>query len=206
MIRSVTAWSLCTILVAVSGGIGGAQTMPAPLASFAKAWGAVQSYRTAVNCYNVKGNTNATSSYNYSFTKPASISMDVLSGAGAGNNVAWSGGSTVVAGRGMFKKSFSLTDSAVTSLRGATVVDLSFGSILAHAQQTKGQLSASSTTLDGAAVTLANLNVADPASDGGLTREAIYLSNATNLPVRVDGYTGAELVTSCTFSNTTTQP
>ncbi len=204
MLRRSIVFGLLGTLAAL-GATASAQTLPAPLTAFAQAWNGIAGYTTDVQCYNVKGSENATSTYRYSFTKPSSISMDILSGPSAGNSVSWSGGSNVVAGSGMFKKSFSLTDPKVTSLRGATVVDLSFGSILKHTQETKGSLSAARTTLDGAGVSLVDLNVADPSSDNGLTREALYLSDATHLPLRVDGYEGTKLVTSCTFSKTVTK-
>ncbi|HTX58788.1 MAG TPA: hypothetical protein VMH02_03850 [Verrucomicrobiae bacterium] len=203
MFRFAVFSSLLSAAVALCIAGAGAQTPPAPLGAFATAWAATNGYRTHIQCYSVKGSQTRTSTYEYTFTKPSSISMSIVSGPSAGNTVTWNGGNTVTAGRGMFKKSFSLTDPTVTSLRGATIVELSFGSILQHAQQTKGTLSASTTTLDGTPVNLLNLDVADPATDNGLSREALYLSASTNLPVRIDGYEGSQLVNSCTFTATT---
>lgn len=197
--------ALTTIVLACAAGARGfAQTPSTPLADFAKSWGSIDGYHTKINCYSVKGSQSRVSTFDYTFKKPSSISMQVLSGPGAGNNVTWSGGDSVIAGKGMFTKSFSLTDPMVTSLRGATIVSLSFGAILEHAQQTKGSVTVSQPALDGKQVDLVNVEVADPASDSGLTRESLYLSPASNLPVRVDGYTGSQLVNSCTFSDTTT--
>jgi hypothetical protein len=176
---------------------------PAPLVAFANAWASMNGYKTAIHCFSGKDGKTENSQFNYTFTKPSSISMSILSGPGAGNTVTWSGGDTVTAGRGMFTKKFSLTNSAVTSLRGATVVDLSFGSILKHAETLKGKKSAAATTVDGAPVNAVTVNVAQPSSDNGLTREVLYLSGSSDLPVRVDGYVDTQLVSSCTFSNTT---
>ena len=195
----IPAFVLCAV---VTSAIAAAPANP--LAGFEHAWASINSYQTQVSCFNVKGSQTRLSSYDYTFTKPSSISMNITAGPSAGNTVTWSGGDTVVAGRGMFKKTFKLTDPTVTSLRGATIVDLSFGSILQHAQQTKGTMTASTAPLNGVETTAVNLEVADPATDGGLTREALYLSPTTNLPVRVDGYEGSQLVSSCTFSNTKT--
>lgn len=176
---------------------------PAPLAAFAKTWDAMNGYKTAIHCFSAKDGKTENSQFNYTFTKPSSISMSIVSGPRAGNTVTWSGGDTVTAGKGMFTKKFALTDSAVTSLRGGTVVDLSFGSILKHAEKLKGEKSAAAIKIDGEDANVVTINVAQPSTDGGLTREILYLSGSTDLPLRVDGYVESQLVSSCTFSNTT---
>jgi outer membrane lipoprotein-sorting protein len=186
----------------ISGTSMAAAKAPAPLTEFASTWASMSGYKTEVHCFSVKGSETENSSYNYSFTKPSSITMTITSGPRSGSTVTWSGGDTVTGGKGMFTKKFSLTDPAVTSLRGATIVDLSFGSILNHAESVQGTKSAASTTLDGAAVHVVTIAVANPSSDNGLTREALYLSPSTNLPVRVDGFEESKLVSSCSFSKT----
>ena len=50
---------------------------------------------------------------------------------------------------------------------------------------------------------LVNLDVANPQGDNGLTREVLYLSQTSNLPVRVDGFVGSTLVQTVSFENTT---
>lgn len=201
--RLATSAALFSAIVASAVAIPASADVPAPLTAFATAWGSMNGYTTSIHCFNTKGTQTQNSSYTYSFTKPTTISMNIISGPGAGNSVNWSGGDSVSAGHGMFTKRFALTDPTVTSLRGATVVDLSFGSILQHAQQTPGSMSASEANLGGTAVNVINLTPADPAKDNGLTREALFLSSATNLPVRVDGFEGSQLVSSCSFGDTT---
>ncbi|MBV8489513.1 MAG: hypothetical protein JO199_03210 [Candidatus Eremiobacteraeota bacterium] len=199
--RRFYATILCGVIFACIALPAAADT-PAPLTAFATAWSSMNGYSTSIHCFNVKGSDQQNSVYQYSFTKPSTISMNIVSGPSAGNSVNWSGGDTVRAGHGMFTKNFALTDPTVTSLRGATVVDLSFGSILQHAQQTPGSMSVSQVNLGGATVNVVNLTPADPTKDNGLTREALFLSTTTNLPVRVDGFEGSQLVTSCSFSET----
>lgn len=176
---------------------------PAPLGAFAKTWESMNGYKTAIHCFSAKDGKTENSQFNYTFTRPSSISMTIVSGPRAGNSVTWSGGDTVTAGKGMFTKKFALTDSAVTSLRGGTVVDLSFGAILKHAEGLKGETSVAATKIDGEAANAVTIDVAQPSADDGLTREVIYLSGNTDLPVRVDGYVDSQLASSCTFSNTT---
>jgi hypothetical protein len=101
-------------------------------------------------------------------------------------------------------KSVSLSDPLVTSLRGYTVSDLSLPGILAHAQQTEGMMYTGTTTVNGGTVTAVTLNVANPSQDNGMTREVLYLSQGTQLPVRVDGFVGNQLVRMYRFTITKT--
>lgn len=181
-----------------------AQTQPPALAAAAAAYAKIAGYKTTAHVYQVKGTQTQNSVYDYTYTKPTSISMYIVSGPNNGATVTWSGGTSVRAGKGMFTKSVDLTDALVTSLRGMTIVQLSFGSILQHASETAGSLSSGTTTLGGATVNLVNLDVANPQGDNGLTREVLYLSQTTNLPVRVDGFIGATLVQTVSFEQTTT--
>ncbi len=102
----------------------------------------------------------------------------------------------------MFKKTVSLHDPLVTTLQGSSIDQLSFGAILAHGQQAAGTLSETpGETIDGIATNAVSLTVADPATNGGLTREVVELSTLTNLPMRVLGYQGSALVRKVNFSN-----
>jgi outer membrane lipoprotein-sorting protein len=199
MKRALTA----LLLAAAATAAAPAQTQPPALTAAAAAYAKLAGYKTTAHVYQVKGNETQNSVYDYTFAKPTSISMNIVSGANSGANVTWNGGTTVRAGKGMFTKSVALTDPLVSSLRGMTIVQLSFGSILQHAAETAGALSASTTTLGGATVNLVNLDVANPQGDNGLTREVLYLSQTSNLPVRVDGFVGSTLVQTVSFQNTT---
>jgi hypothetical protein len=165
-----------------------AQTQPAPLVAAAAAYEKIAGYHTTAHLYQVQGAATQNSVLDYTFAKPASISMTVVSGQDQGSTVKWSGG----------------TDSLVSSLRGVTIVQLSFGSILKHEAEIAGTQQTSTTTLNGATVNVVNLNVANPQGDSGLTREALYLSQSSDLPVRLDGFVGPDLVQTVTFENTTT--
>ena len=86
----------------------------------------------------------------------------------------------------LFKKTFSLHDPGVTTIRGSSIDQLRFGAILAQAQQVGGTLSeAGSDVIDGVATDAVALVPADPAADAGLSREVVELSEVTHLPVRV---------------------
>ena len=177
------------------------------LDSFAKAWSALHGYNATIQLYEVKGSSNEHAVFAYSFTKPATVTMHINQGPNSGATVKWTGGSTVYASKsGAFGitmgKNVSLNDPLVTSLRGYSVSDLSFGGILSHAQQTAGTLSGGATKLDGAMVTAVTLNVANPAQNNGMTREVLYLSQSTQLPLRIDGFAGSQLVRQYRFAVT----
>jgi hypothetical protein len=115
-------------------------------------------------------------------------------------------GATVVARRGtglaaLFKKTFSIHDPVVATIRGPSIDQLSFGAILAQAQQGGGTLSeAGSDVIDGVATDAVALVPADPAADAGLTREVVELSVVTHLPVCVLGFDETTLVREIDFS------
>jgi hypothetical protein len=177
------------------------------LNSFANAWSALHGYNATIQLYEMKGSNSEHAVFAYSFAKPTTVTMHVNQGPNSGATVKWTGGSTVYASKsGAFGitmgRNVSLSDPLVTSLRGYTVSDLSFAGILSHAQQTAGSLSSGSTKLDGAMVTAITLNVANPAQDNGMTREVLYLSQSTQLPVRVDGFIGNQVVRMYRFTIT----
>jgi hypothetical protein len=85
-----------------------------------------------------------------------------------------------------------------------SIDQLSFGAILAHAQHEPGKLEAAPPDdVDGVKADVITLSPADPAHDGGLTREVVELSPTTHLPLRVLGYEGTELVRKVEFSKVT---
>jgi hypothetical protein len=177
------------------------------LDGFAKAWSGLHGYNATIQLFEAKGGSSEHAVFAYSFTKPATVTMHVNQGPNSGATVKWTGGSTVYASKsGAFGitmgKNVSLDDPMVSSLRGYSVSDLSFAGILSHAQQTAGSLSTGSTTLSGTPVTAVTLNVANPAQDNGMTREVLYLSQSTQLPLRVDGFTGNQLVRMYRFTIT----
>jgi outer membrane lipoprotein-sorting protein len=179
----------------------------AALDAFAKAWSGLHGYNATIQLFEAKGGNSEHAVFAYSFTKPTTVTMHVNQGPNSGATVKWTGGPSVYASKsGAFGitmgKNVSINDSLVTSLRGYTVSDLSFAGILAHAQQTAGSLSSGTTKLDGATVTAVTLNVANPSEDNGMTREVLYLSQSTQLPVRVDGFVGNQVVRMYRFTIT----
>jgi hypothetical protein len=177
------------------------------LDKFAAAWTGVNAYTATVTVFERKDAATQNLVLDYTFRKPASVTSHVDSGPNAGVTMVWDGGATIVAHRGsgfaaLFKKTFSLHDPQATTIRGSSIDQLSFGAILAHAQEQAGTLTVTAqSSSDGASVDAVTLMSADPMSNAGLTREIVELSTITHLPVRVIGYDGTTLVRLIDFSN-----
>jgi outer membrane lipoprotein-sorting protein len=212
----------CTSAVAVARQAASRSLLPSPpatpiasqsaaaareVAAFAQAWADITGYSATVTIFDQQGTQTQNIVFEYVFSKPSNVTVHVIAGPNAGVTLTWNGGATVVAHRGsglaaMFKKTLSLHDPQVTTLRGSSIDQLSFGAILAHGQQSSGNLSeAAGEVIDGVAANAVTLTAAGPATDAGLTREIVELSTLTHLPTRVLGYEGSTLVRKIDFSN-----
>jgi outer membrane lipoprotein-sorting protein len=179
----------------------------AVLEQFAAAWSRVTAYKATVTVFERKDAQVQNVVLDYTFRKPSSVTVHVDAGPNAGVTMIWDGGTTVVAHRGsglaaLFKKTFSLHDPQATTIRGSSIDQLSFGAILAHAQQEAGKLTETAQAdIGGVGIAAVTLMSADPGADAGLTREIVELSTSTHLPVQVLGYDGPTLVRQIGFSN-----
>jgi hypothetical protein len=199
----------CALLLSgASATSAGAAPAPSAIAlnAFARSWASVPGYSAIVTVFEQKGTRVQNVVFDYSFRKPSSATVQVVKGQNAGVTLLWDGGSNVVAHRGsglsaMFKKTLSLHDSQVTTIRGSSIDELSFGKILEHAQQTAGKLSVSPGPAIAGATDAVTLIPSHPGADAQYTREVIAISKTTHLPVRVLGYQGHTLVRKIDFSN-----
>jgi outer membrane lipoprotein-sorting protein len=182
------------------------------LGEFATAWAHLTSYTATVTVFERKEAQVQNVVLEYTFHKPSSVTTHVDAGPNAGVTMVWDGGPTVVAHRGsglaaLFKRTFPLHDPQATTIRGSSIDQLSFGAILAHAQQEAGKLTqATQADIGGAGIVAVTLMSADPAANAGLTREIVALSTSTHLPVQVLGYDGAALVRRIDFSKVLVNP
>lgn len=186
------------------------QTAPRPpaLEAFARAWAGVTAYSATLTFFEQKGTSVQDTVIEYSFRKPSSVTVRIIAGRNAGVTLTWDGGATVEATRGrglfaaLFKRTIALHDPLMTSIRGSSIDELSYGAILAHAEQTEGELSeAPGDTIDGTSTESLSLVPRTPAADTGFSRESIEISTATQLPIRIRAYEGAQLVRKIDFSN-----
>ncbi|MBC5811108.1 MAG: hypothetical protein GIW95_09725, partial [Candidatus Eremiobacteraeota bacterium] len=147
--------------------------------------------------------------YRYKWKRPSMAQIDVLAGPGKGGGAVWTGGEQVRGHQGGIlsgiKMSIDIHDKRAVSLRGNTIAAASFEYMIKHFLTTTGALAESpGPTIDGIATTTITLAVADPKSDGNVTREVLYLGTAKHLPVRRDAFVGTQLVGSETFKDVQT--
>jgi hypothetical protein len=186
--------------------------MPAAWVAFALAWVGITGYSATVTVSEQLGAKTQQEVLDYTFLKPSSATMHIITGPNAGATVVWSGGTTVVAHRGsglsaMFKKTFPLHDPQVTTIRGSSLDQLSFGAILVHGADTAGVIAeVDGPTIDGVPTDEVTLVPTNAVIDTGLTLEVVDLSKVTHLPVRLLGYEGATLVRTIVFSNVVVSP
>jgi hypothetical protein len=183
-------------------------TAPPALEAFAHAWDSVAAYRATVTVFAAKGNDVQNLSFTYDFRKPSSFIVHVIDGPNAGVTLTWDGGPTVQASRGhglfaaLLKRTIPLHDPLVTTIRGASMDQLSYGAILAHTVQTPGDLKQSpGEAIAGVPTQMLSLVPNDPTSDAGLSREVIDISTLTQLPIRIEGYEGGRLVRKIDFAD-----
>jgi outer membrane lipoprotein-sorting protein len=180
--------------------------------AFERTWANVSSYSATVAVFEREGAQVQNSVLDYTFRKPASATVHFIAGKNAGVTVVWNGGNTVVAHRGsgilaLFKKTFTLHDPEVTTIRGSSIDQLSFPAMLAHLQATPGSVSqAPGAPILGIPTETVTLVPSSPLADTGLTSESIEFAVPTGLPLRVLGYEGATLVRQIDFSNIKLQP
>jgi outer membrane lipoprotein-sorting protein len=171
-------------------------------AAFAK----VNDYTATIAVHEVDGKNADDHVYAYAFKKPTSAKIDVLSGSNKGGGIVWTGGDKVKGHRGGMLSGIHLTldlhDKQVVSLRGDSIDTGTIPAMLDRFKQVKGDVTEGpGMTIDGTPTDAVTLKVADPIADKGVSREVLYLSKTTHLPVRRDRFAGDALVKSEVFTN-----
>ncbi len=200
---AITFGAACVALSSVGQG----RTLPPAWDAFTRAWAGIAGYNATVTTFERKGAQVQQMVFDYNFRKPSNATVRIIQGPNAGTTIVWEGGTTVTAHRGsgliaLFKRKFSLHDPLATTIRGSSIDQLSFGAILAHAQQTLGGISQSrGEEIDGVATDAVTLIPTTSASNTGLTLEVVEISKTTHFPMRALGYVGRTLVRRLDFSN-----
>ena len=183
-----------------------ATSVPAWL-KFERAWAGIAAYSATVTVFDQENTQAPNIVFDYSFSKPSTAKIRVVSGPHVGSTLTWDGGMTVV-GRlgsgflGMFSKTYALRDPAVTNLRGFGIDQLSFAAMIAHGRETAGVCSETpGPVIDGIPTEAVTLVPASPAADAGLTLEIIDIAATTNIPMRILAYHGPTLVRQVGLSN-----
>jgi outer membrane lipoprotein-sorting protein len=182
-----------------------AQSAPA-VDAFNAAFGQVTSYTFKLQSHETKGTDVQDRVYDYSFMKPHFAKTLIESGPGRGGGGVWAGGDQVSGHQGGILSGIHLKiglhDGRATSLRGYTIPDGLPQNVVATYTSVKGDLTQSDGgKLGGEPTDLLDLKVADPASNGGVSEQKLYLSQQTHWPLRQILYAGSTVVLDQTFSN-----
>jgi outer membrane lipoprotein-sorting protein len=203
-LRALTVAALL-VAGAPAGAASGKSALDAANAAFAN----VSDYRMTIAVHEIAGNNVQDRTYSILFKKPALERVDIVAGAGRGGGIVWLGGDKVKGHRGGLLSGIHLTldihDGQVSTLRGDTVSSGTIPAMLAVFDTVKGTVSeAPGPEIDGAGSSAVTLDVADPATYNGVSREVLYLSTVSNLPVRRERYAGTQLVKSENITDTKT--
>jgi hypothetical protein len=199
MVRLLAA-SLASLFLCIGTASATSPAQPsAALAAFGNAWTPVTAYNATITVFEQKGTVVQSLVFKYTFRKPTTVTVDVVGGPNNGVSILWTGGPTVSAHRAglisAFKKTLSLHDPQLTTIRGSSFDELSFAQILTHMLTTRGKISQSDgPSINNTATDAVTLIPADPATNAGYTREIIEISRQTHFPLRVLGYQGSTLV------------
>jgi hypothetical protein len=144
--------------------------------------------------------------YDYSFMKPHFAKTLIESGPGRGGGAVWTGGDQVSGHQGgmlsFVHLKISIHDSRAVSLRGYTIPDGLPQNIVATYSDVKGTLTQSDGgKVAGADTDMVDLKVADPASNGGISEQKIWLAQDSHFPVKQTLYAGDQVVLDQSFTD-----
>lgn len=180
-----------------------AATTPA-IQQFDAAFARVNDFTYTLRAHETKGNAVQDRVYDYSFMKPHFAKTLIVSGDGQGSGGVWAGGDQVSGHQGGFLSGIHLKvglhDRRATSLLGLTIPDGLPQSVVATFENTPGKLTQSQGgVIDNVQTYRLDLEVADPASDMGVTHDVLYLSQTTHFPLRRISYAGSQVVLDQSF-------
>ncbi|MGH7736575.1 MAG: hypothetical protein ACREMP_01705 [Candidatus Tyrphobacter sp.] len=175
------------------------------IAAFRTAFASVNDYTYQLHSHEILGTQVQDRVYQYSFMKPHFAKTLITSGDGAGSGGVWAGGNQVSGHQGGILSGIhlkvNLHDGRATSIRGYTIPDGLMQNVVETYANVPGRLTELAGVLDGHSISELVLDVADPASDRGITKQVLYLSNETHWPIRQLLYVGSTIVLDQTFSD-----
>jgi outer membrane lipoprotein-sorting protein len=202
--------ALALIAIAFVAGIAphtarAAQTAPA-IDAFNASFEGVTSYTFTLHSHETKGSDVQDRVYQYSFMKPHYAKTLIVSGANKGSGGVWAGGDQVSGHQGGLLSGIHLKvdlhDGRATSLRGYTIPDGLPQNIVALYASVKGDLTQSEGgKIGGVDTDLLELKAADPASNGGITDQKLWLSKETHWPLRQILYEGTTVAVDQSFTD-----
>lgn len=205
---SVTRFlTLGASLVALSAPLATQAATPSAVTAFNEAFAKTNSFTYKLHSQEHKGSSVQDRVYDYSFMKPHFAKTLIEGGDGKGSGGVWTGGDQVSGHQGGFLSGIHLKvglhDGRAVSLRGYTIPEGLPQSIVATYTNVKGDLKQydNAGVIGGSQTELLDLKVADPASNGGISEQKIYLSKTTHFPVRQLLYEGSKVVLDQSFTD-----
>jgi outer membrane lipoprotein-sorting protein len=138
---------LTTIFACAAAGLvaicGSALANPVDdaLAKFSAAWGGIKTYECTLTVHEVRGRSVQDRVYHLKFSKPLNTRVDIVGGDGRGSAAVWSGGDRVRGHQGgllaIIKLNLDIHSRLATSLRGSTIAQANWGSLLTHLRSLK---------------------------------------------------------------------
>lgn len=169
------------------------------LDDFADAWSKIDNYSCSIVVHETLGTNVQDRRYDFWFKKPSEAHIEIVSGPGRGSGSVWHGGNTLLGHQGGLlrgiKMNVSLHDSRAVSLRGDTMNTASFGYILSVYESGKSAVTESpGEAIAGIPTDMLVMKVAPTDENKGVTKDVLYLSKTTHLPLRRVRWAGDTLV------------
>jgi outer membrane lipoprotein-sorting protein len=195
------AGAIC-IVVASAVPVTAVEVTPgAAMEQYGVAWVKLTTYTCTITSHEVNGSRVQDRVYAMFFQKPHDTRLNITGGDGKGSAAVWNGGDTVTGHQGgwlsAIKLNLNIHAHLATTIRGTTIADANWGAIYTHLTGLKS--TAATAQSDGSNTTI-SVAVADPSSDGGVTKEVVVLGK-DSLPVEYDQYEGDQQVKHVVYSD-----
>ncbi|MDQ2872370.1 MAG: hypothetical protein M3R35_04490 [Candidatus Eremiobacteraeota bacterium] len=190
MIEYIRAGAAMACLALAATPVASTTATPPTIAAFDDAFANVRDYTATMTAHEVLDSKTQDRVYHYWFKRPHQAKIEIASGDGSGSGGVWNGGDRVSGHQGGFLISkihlkVDLHDSRAVSLRGYTIPDGLFANEVDKYREIKGTLTQrQGPAVNGEGTDEVELKVADPASNAGVTRMLIDLSQKTHMPAR----------------------
>jgi outer membrane lipoprotein-sorting protein len=175
-----------------------ANSAPA-IVAFDRAFANTSDYTCILHVHEAKGSATQDRVYQYSFMKPHYARTLILEGDSKGSGGVWTGGDQISGHQGGIlsgiHRKVDVHDPRAVSLRGVTIPEGLLQHIVELYESTPGKLTQTEGGKIGGVLTdRLELVVANPAGNGDVTKQILYLSKETHWPIRQILYSGSQIV------------
>lgn len=164
----------------------------------------LDNFRCVLTKFERLGSKTDLRTYNYFFSKPRLIRMEIIKGRNKGSVAVYNDGKVCARHGGIFKPfviTCKLTDKMVTSLRGGTITESDWQSVAdklkAYRKDNKLELRGIQERTGRSAYLL----VIDGLNEDGITARKLWIDSSTFLPLASEAYESGTLVNSMDYSD-----